>query len=41
MIGKTIKEMKWVMGVNESLRTKGKCRHGKRIGPRMSKNRGI
>ena len=41
MIGKIIKEMKWVMGVNESLRTKGKCRHGKRIGPRMSKNRGI
>ena len=39
MIGKTFKEMKWVMRTNESSRTKGKCRHGKRIGPKMSKNR--
>ena len=29
------------MRTNESSRTKGKCRHGKRIGPRMSKDRGI
>ena len=41
MIGKIIKEMKWVMGMNESSRTKGKCRHEKRISPKMSKNRGI
>ena len=41
MIGKIIKEMKWVMGTNESSRTKGNCRHGKGIGPRMSKDRGI
>ena len=33
--------MKWVMRTNESARTKGKHRHGKRIGPKMSKNRGI
>ena len=33
--------MKWVMRTNESSRTKGKCRHGKRISPKMSKNRGI
>ena len=40
-IGKIIKEMKWVMGTNESARTKGKHRHGKEISPRMSKDRGI
>ena len=41
MIGKIIKEMKWVMGTNESSRTKRKCRHGKKIGLKMSKDRGI
>ena len=41
MIGKIIKEMKWVMGMNESARTKGKHRYGKGISPRMSKDRGI
>ena len=29
MIGKIIKEMKWVMGTNESSRTKGESCHGK------------
>ena len=33
--------MKWVVRMNESSRTKGKCRHGKKIGPKMSKDRGI
>ena len=33
--------MKWVMRTNESARTKGKCCHGKRIVPKMSKDRGI
>ena len=33
--------MKWVMGTNGSAGTKGKCCHGKGIGPKMSKNRGI
>ena len=41
MIGKIIEEMKWVMGTNESTETKEKCRHGKEIGLRMSKDRGI
>ena len=41
MIGKIVKEMKWVMRMNESAETKGKCRHGKGISPKMSKNRGI
>ena len=41
MIGKIVKEMKWVMRMNESSRTKGKYCHGKRISPRMSKDRGI
>ena len=41
MIGKIIKEMKWVMGTNESAQTKGKCHRGKEIGPKMSKDRGI
>ena len=41
MIGKIIKEMKWVMRTNESAKTKGKDCHGKRIGPMMSRNRGI
>ena len=41
MIGKIIKEMKWVMRMNESAETKGKCRHEKEISPRMSKDRGI
>ena len=40
-IGKIFKETKWVMGTNESARTKGKRRHGKEIGPKMSKDRGI
>ena len=40
-IGKIIKEMKWVMGTNESSRTKGNRHHGKGIGPRMSKDGGI
>ena len=38
MIGKIVKDMKWVMGTNESSRTKGKHHHGKGIGPKMSKN---
>ena len=41
MIGKIVKEMKWVMRTNESAETKGKCRHGKEMGLMMSKNRGI
>ena len=40
-IGKIIKEMKLVMRTNESARTKGKHRHKKGIGPKMSKDRGI
>ena len=40
-IGKIVKEMKWVMGTNESSRTKDKCRHGKGISLKMSKDRGI
>ena len=28
--------MKWVMGTNESARTKGKCHHGKESSPMMS-----
>ena len=40
-IGKIVKEMKWVMGMNESSRTKGKDRHEKEISPMMSKDRGI
>ena len=41
MIGKIVKEMKWVIRMNESVETKGKCRHGKGIGLRMSWDRGI
>ena len=41
MIGKIAEEIKWVMRTNESAETKGKCCHGKRISPRMSKDRGI
>ena len=41
MIGKIVKEMKWVMRTNESSRTKGKCHHEKGISPKMSKDRGI
>ena len=41
MIGKIIKEMKWVMGTSESARTKGKNHHGKGISVMMSKDRGI
>ena len=41
MIGKIVKEMKWVMRTTESAETKEKCRHGKRISLRMSKDRGI
>ena len=40
-IGKIVKEMKWVMRTNESAGTKGKCRYGKGISPKMSKDRGI
>ena len=41
MIGKIVKEMKWVMRMNESSKTKGKYRHGKDISSMMSKDRGI
>ena len=41
MIGKILKEMKWVMRMNESVEAKGKCHHGKEISLRMSKERGI
>ena len=41
MIGKIVQEMKWVMGMNESSRTKGEHRHGKEVGPKMSKDRSI
>ena len=41
MIGKIIKEMKWVMRMNESSRTKGEHHHGKGISLMMSKDRGI
>ena len=40
-IGKIIKEMKWVMGTNESAETKDKHCHGKESSPMMSKDRGI
>ena len=41
MIGKIVKEMKWVMGMNESSETKEKHCHERRISPMMSKDRGI
>ena len=41
MIGKIVKEMKWVMEMNESAETKGKSCHGKEISIKMSKDRGI
>ena len=41
MIGKIVKEIKWVMGINESAETKGTRCHGKRISPEMSKDRDI
>ena len=41
MIGKIVKEMKWVIRMNESVETKGKCCHGKEISLKMSKDRGI
>ena len=41
MICKIVKEMKLVMGMNESSRTKGKHRHGKEFSPMMSKDRSI
>ena len=41
MIGKIVKEMKWVMGTNESSERKEKCCHGKDFSPMMSKDRGI
>ena len=41
MIGEIVKEMKWVMGTNESAKTKGKHRHGKGISPVMSRDRSI
>ena len=31
MIGKVVKEMKWVMRMNESSRTKGEHCHGKEL----------
>ena len=34
-------EMKWVVGMNESAKTKGEYCHGKIKGPVMSKHRGI
>ena len=40
-IGKIVKEMKWVMAMDESAKTKGEYHHGKGISPMMSKNRGI
>ena len=41
MIGKVVKEMKWVMGTSESARTKGEHHHGKGISLMRSKDRGI
>ena len=41
MIGKIVEEMKGVMRMNESARTKGEHCHGKEISPMMSKDRGI
>ena len=41
MIGRIVKEMKWVMRMNESAKTKGKHCHGEEISPMMSKDRGI
>ena len=41
MIGKIVKEMKWVMGMNESANTKGEHCHEKEVSPIMSKDRGI
>ena len=41
IIGEIVKEMKWVMGMNESPETKGKHCHGKEISLMMSKDRGI
>ena len=41
MISKIIKEIKWVMGMKESSRTKGEYCHGKEISPMMSKDGGI
>ena len=31
MIGKIVKEMKWVMRMDESSRTKGECCYGKEL----------
>ena len=41
MIDKIVKEMKWVMRMNESAETKGKCCHGKGSDLMMNKDRGI
>ena len=41
MIGKIVKDIKWVMRTNESAKSKGKSRHGKGISLKMSKDRGI
>ena len=41
MIDKIVKEMKWIMGTNESARTKGRHCHEKEISLRMSEDRGI
>ena len=41
MIGKIAKEIKWVMRMNESAKTKGKHHHEKGISPMMSEDRGI
>ena len=41
MIGNIVKKMKWIMGMNESAKTKGKHCHGKGISLMMSKDSGI
>ena len=41
MIGKIVKEMKWVMRMNESAEIKEKYCYEKGISPKMSKDRGI
>ena len=40
-IGKIIKEMKWVMRMNESAETKEKGSSWEEISPKMSKDKGI
>ena len=41
MIGKIVKEMKWVVGTNKSAKAREKHCHGKEISLMMSKDRGI